>query len=143
MENQDELARISEMSRLSKKYQEEVAKKLEQILSEQKYYTVGQNPLPQEPKKVEESIKQEQANRKKLENKAFEQDIALKKNTLIILFLFLGLETVAVFAYAFFQATGMFNFELEEWSFKLLLTATITQITLMVHVAVRHLYPKK
>ncbi len=79
--------------------------------------------------------------RKELENDAFSQDIALKRITLIVLFVFLALETVLVFTFAFLQATKLLSFSLEEWSFKLLITATLSQITLMLNVAVKHLFP--
>jgi len=82
-------------------------------------------------------------NRKELDNVEKAQDIKLKKQTLWTLFTFLGIETVAVFSFAFLQATDIWKFEMEEWSFKLLLSATITQITIMLLVAVKHLFPKK
>jgi hypothetical protein len=78
-----------------------------------------------------------------LKNTALAQDIKLKKNTLQVLFIFLALETITIFVYAFLQATNTFNFRLEEWSFKLLVAATITQITYMLQVAVKHLFPGK
>ncbi|MFA5888653.1 MAG: hypothetical protein WCW47_01295 [Candidatus Paceibacterota bacterium] len=78
-----------------------------------------------------------------LENRAFEQDIGLKKNTLFILFWFLAAETVAIFVIAFFQGFKTGGFEIEGWSFRLLITATITQITVMLLIAVKHLFPNK
>lgn len=83
-----------------------------------------------------------EAQRRALENKALEQDILLKKRTLTLLFRFLAAETVAVFVFAFLQAVGAFGFALDEWSFKLLVGATIAQITVMLMVAVRHLFPE-
>jgi hypothetical protein len=88
--------------------------------------------------KINEDIR-----KKRLENDALEQDIALKKLTLKILFGFLALETIAIFAFSYFQATKFKNFALEEWSFKLLVSATLIQITYMVQVAVKHLFPSK
>ena len=82
------------------------------------------------------------AHRREIENQGLAQDVALKKWTLVILFLFLGFETVVVFLFAFFQGIQWYGFHLEEWSFRLLLTATISQITLMLMVAVRHLFPE-
>ena len=75
-----------------------------------------------------------------LENDAFEQDIKLKKRTLFILFIFLGIETIAIFVFSGLQATKVF--EMEEWSFKLLVAATISQITYMLQFAVKHLFSK-
>lgn len=77
-----------------------------------------------------------------LDNQAKKQDIDLKKWTLIGLFVFLGLETIAVFWYTYLQATKQHNFALEEWSFKLLIASTISQITFMLHKAVVHLFPQ-
>lgn len=81
--------------------------------------------------------------KKELENISLEQDIELKRKTLNRLFLFLGLETFIIFTFTFFQAIKWpVSFHLEEWSFKLLVLATITQITSMLAIAVRHLFPK-
>ncbi len=76
-----------------------------------------------------------------LENDALAQNIRLRKNTLIVLFSFLATETVIIFVFAYFQATKAFGFELDEWSFKLLTTATLLQITYMLQVAVQYLFP--
>jgi len=81
--------------------------------------------------------------RKDLENQAFAQDIKLKRLTLKILFLFLACETFAIFAYALFQGIKLWGFQLEQWSFNLLVSATITQITVMLIIAVKHLFPQK
>lgn len=81
--------------------------------------------------------------RGKLENQAFQQDIILKKETLIILFIFLAFETIIIFLFSFFQGISFLQFHLEEWSFKLLITATLLQITYMVKIAVQHLFPNK
>ncbi len=67
----------------------------------------------------------------------------LKKTTLLVLFGFLAIETVAIFVMAFFQGFEWHGFKLEEWSFRILTGATITQITVMLLVAVRHLFPQK
>lgn len=80
---------------------------------------------------------------RRLRNDDIAQDILLKKRTLNYLFLFLLGETLMIFVYAFLQATNWFNFRLEDWSFKLLVTATLAQITGMLYVAVRYLFPKK
>jgi hypothetical protein len=85
----------------------------------------------------------ENVRRAAIENDALEQDIKLKKNTLFVLFGFLVLETFAIFLFSYFQATTFRGFILEEWSFKLLVFATISQITYMLQVAVKHLFPNK
>ncbi len=81
--------------------------------------------------------------RRILQNAAFEQDMNLKKNTLIILFIFLAIETVVIFIITFLQGFKAWGFALQEWSFRLLISATITQITVMLLVAVQHLFPRK
>lgn len=78
-----------------------------------------------------------------IENEDLEQNIRLKKWTLYILFVFLLIETITIFAYSFFQAVHFHGFRLEEWSFKLLVAATISQITYMCQMAVKHLFPGK
>jgi hypothetical protein len=80
---------------------------------------------------------------KRLQNKALEQDINLRKETLKALFVFLGIETLIIFLFSLFQATGFIGFKLEEWSFKLLTTTTIVQITIMLQVAVKYLFPER
>lgn len=89
------------------------------------------------------NISDELAREKKLKNDDTEQDIKLKKLTLDRLFLFLAGETIVIFAFAFLQATHLFGFRLEEWSFNLLTSVTIAQITAMLFVAVNYLFPKK
>lgn len=87
-------------------------------------------------------INQEIARAERIKNDNAEQDIQLKRNTWYRLFRFLITETTVVFILAFFQAIGWpWNFHLEEWSFKLVVTVTIGQITAMLYVAVRYLFP--
>jgi len=88
------------------------------------------------------SITAEIIREKRLKNDDTEQDIQLKRSTLSRLFQLLIGETIIVFIFAFLQATAIWHFHLEEWSFKLLITATITQITVMLLVAVNYLFPK-
>jgi hypothetical protein len=89
-------------------------------------------------------IKERIKNRKSdLENEELAQNIILRKKTLWILFIFLGIETFFIFVFTFLQATKIWDFRLEEWSFKLLVAATISQITYMLQFAVKHLFPNK
>jgi hypothetical protein len=87
---------------------------------------------------VADTIEQE---KKRIENEGLRQNINLKRKTLWILFWFLAAETALIFLLAFFQGFTAWHFHLEEWSFKLLVTATISQITVMLFVAVKHLFP--
>ena len=77
-----------------------------------------------------------------LQNAEFRQYMNMKRLTLYILFSFLAVETFIIFLFTFFQATRFHDFKLEEWSFKLLITATISQITIMLIKAVKHLFPE-
>jgi hypothetical protein len=87
-------------------------------------------------------INQEIARERKLRNDNAEQDIALKRSTLRRLFVFLTAETVLIFIFALFQAVHWpADFRLDNWSFNLLVGATIAQITGMLFVAVRYLFP--
>lgn len=83
------------------------------------------------------------AHREEIKNRGIEQDIEHRKKTLTTLFYFLGLETFAIFLFAFLQAVEWLGFNLEEWSFKLLVTVTISQITIMLLVAVKYLFPEQ
>lgn len=105
-----------------------------------KYYEswVSFSPKTQ-PKEIEDEL----AKRENLKNQDFEQDIKLKKITLMVLLGFLAVETLLVFYFSFLQATKIWNFQLEKWSFDLLIGATITQIYYMLKVAVEYLFPKK
>lgn len=88
-------------------------------------------------------INQEIARKQQLENENTAQDIVLKRVTLNRLFWFLTAETATIFLFALFQATSWpDHFRLEDWSFRLVVTATIAQITGMLFVAVRYLFPK-
>ncbi|MGD8373254.1 MAG: hypothetical protein PVI21_00120 [Candidatus Woesebacteria bacterium] len=88
-------------------------------------------------------IEDEIAREKKIKNDDAEQDIRLKRKTLGRLFGFLSCETFAIFIFAYMQATKLFGFALEEWSFKLLTVVTITQITVMLRIAVKYLFPQR
>lgn len=113
-------------------------------------YATPQSESPRPPKtsgraSVEPiDIDQEIARKTQLENENTAQDIRLKRITLNRLFWFLAAETTLIFLFAFFQAVEWPDgFALEEWSFRVLIGATIAQITGMLFVAVRYLFPKK
>ena len=100
---------------------------------------------PAPPPAIEEKAPSvdEEVRLKKLKNDDLEQDIKLKRQTLQTLFIFLGLETLAIFAVAILQGIKINGFALEEWSFKLLIGATIAQITVTLQMAVKYLFPVK
>lgn len=96
------------------------------------------------PTSPESSIQERtDARYRQLQDLALEQDIRLKGAAFSRLFLFLALETVAVFVLSILQAFNAWGFRLEEWSFRLLLSSTIVQITVMLTVAVKSLFPEK
>jgi uncharacterized integral membrane protein len=89
-------------------------------------------------------ISQELAREQQLKNENAAQDIRLKRSTLDRLFWFLTIETALVFVFALLQATKQpAGFHLEDWSFRVIVGATIAQITGMLFVAVRYLFPNK
>jgi hypothetical protein len=91
-----------------------------------------------------DATEQAELRKKEIENEALAQNIELKGEAFNRLFLFLAIETGLVFIYGFLQAINWpHGFKLEEWSFKLLIAATITQITYMLQLAVKHLFPTK
>lgn len=95
------------------------------------------------PEKGENWRERTERRRFELLNEQLATDIKLKERTLNRLFWFLGLETVVIFILSIMQATQLpADFHLEEWSYRTLVGATITQITLVLKVAVEHLFPK-
>lgn len=122
-----------------KEYEEEKQKFL-QLLADKKF---DKNIYAYRTENKGQTIDDQLVKRKKLENDDLEQNIKLKKDTIKALFIFLLLETVIIFAYTWCQATHLLDFHLEEWSFRLLVGATIIQITTMLTIAVKHLFPRK
>lgn len=91
-------------------------------------------------KKIDDVLEEKE----RIKNEGLRQDIGMKKYTLWLLFGFLSIETFFIFMFSFFQAIHWpWGFKLEEWSFNLLVGATITQITAMLIIAVKHLFPDK
>lgn len=95
------------------------------------------------PEPSRTDVTDELARKERLKNDDAEQNIRLKRVVLNRLFWFLGIETALIFMFTFLQATRWFGFLLEEWSFNILITATIAQIAGMLFVAVRYLFPTK
>jgi hypothetical protein len=97
----------------------------------------------QKPRPIDEIIRNEEVRNKKIDNDNKEKDQRLKEWTLTMLFTFLSAETALIFVFAFFQGFKVGGFSLDEWSFRLVLVGTLGQITAMLTIAVRHLFPKK
>lgn len=85
----------------------------------------------------------EKVRKQRIANDNAEKDQKLKEITLNKLFRFLGVETAVIFLLAFLQGSTWSRFKLDPWSFRLLTTATLGQITAMLTIAVRHLFPQK
>jgi len=82
------------------------------------------------------------------EEKKIDQDISerksdqgLKKILLIFLCYMLAIETCCILLLGFLQGIGFIK--LDEWTFRLLIAATIAQITYMLKIAVSSLFPMK
>jgi hypothetical protein len=96
-----------------------------------------------EESSVNDQIKKEEARLARIENDIREKDQTLKEQTLRLLFAFLAAETVVVFGIALLQGFRILGFELDEWSLRLLLAATIVQTVSMLTIAIKHLFPQK
>ncbi len=95
---------------------------------------------------ISQKLHEAKVHRQEIDNKNAEKDQTLKENTLKKLFKFLGAETIIIFLFAFLQGFGTlwrWKFKLDDWSFRLVVSATIGQITAMLIIAVQHLFPKK
>jgi hypothetical protein len=90
------------------------------------------------PVTLDEKIRKQQ-----IENDNIEKDQRLKETTLRILFFFLTFETIIIFVLAFFQGFHAGGFQLEEWSFRLVIAGTLSQIAAMLIIAVKNLFPTK
>lgn len=104
------------------------------------------SPQPKRQQKTAETFsskaeKAEQVRQSRIRNDILESDQTMKKWSLVVLFAFLGLETVAIFALVFFQGFALGGFHIEEWNFRLVIAGTLIQITAMLEVAIRHLFP--
>ena len=143
-----DIAREAYLARIIKSREDEKRGVLENLRYKKPTVTAGWKPsfvsraIPggRIVEKIEDAT---ETKRKELDNRAKEQDIELKKQTLHKLFFFLSIETAVIFLMAIFQGFNFFEFYLEEWSFRLLVTVTISQITIMLLVAVKHLFPQK
>lgn len=90
------------------------------------------------PVTIDEKIRKQQ-----IQNDNIERDQRLKETTLRILFFFLTFETMIIFVLAFFQGFTVGGFHLEEWSFRLVIAGTLSQIAAMLIIAVKHLFPSR
>lgn len=90
------------------------------------------------PVTIDQKIRKQQ-----IENDNIEKDQKLKEATLRVLFYFLTAETLVIFLLAFVQGFSIYGFRLEEWSFRLVIAGTLSQIAAMLIIAVKNLFPSK
>ncbi len=112
-------------------------------LSDNKFFKKYLSSFSRSGKSVPDKLRDYEREKKEIENEDLRQNIALKRNTLDRLFLFLAVETGLVFAITFYQGFKNLGFSLDSWNFRTLITATILQITTMLLVVVKHLFPVK
>lgn len=93
------------------------------------------------PKSFKERINDVKIKNWEIKNKELLINIILKACTLVVLFLFLWWETDKIFNLALLQGQQDNNFELDEWSFRAMISATILEVTAMLFIAVKHLFP--
>lgn len=103
----------------------------------------GAVPTQEQKPSVDNRILEEEVRLARIENDIREKDQALKEQTLKWLFVLLGIETGIVFVIAVIQGFHAAGFALDEWSLRLLLTATLVQTVSMLTIAIRHLFPQQ
>jgi hypothetical protein len=130
------LAQLDNLLNELKKQADEEAKKSSKLIAGS--FTLGTAPRTS----INDKIREEKARRQKIANDILEKDHRLKEATLKKLFRFLSAETGVIFVLAFLQGFGWKDFELDQWSFRLVIAATLGQITAMLTIAVQHLFPK-
>lgn len=77
----------------------------------------------------------------KTENDNLRSDQTLKRWTLVTLFIFLFAETTVLFVITFLQGYADSNFDLDNITLRIVVVATLAQISGMLTFAVRHLFP--
>jgi hypothetical protein len=107
-----------------------------QNLLQQLAHATRTSPNPQPTGLLTERIR-----KYKIDNDRKEDDQSLKRKTLNRLFIFLACETFLIFTMIFFQGFKICGFDIDHISFRIVVSATITQIAGMLFIAVRHLFP--
>ncbi len=79
--------------------------------------------------------------KKQTENSLINKNQSLKKLTLILLFVLLFVESIALFVLAFFQGFKYYGFDLDAITLRIIVVASLAQISAMLTIAVRHLFP--
>lgn len=110
-------------------------------LEKPKQHKFRKNDLFKKQKSIQEKIEQIKLQKAEEEISNLRNDRKLKNITLIALFILLIIETILIFTIAFFQGFKFCGFLIDEVTLRIIIAATITQITIMIHTAVKHLFP--
>jgi hypothetical protein len=81
--------------------------------------------------------------KKHTENELINKNQTLKKLTLILLFILLFVESIALFVLTFFQGFEFYGFDLDPITLRIIVVASLVQISAMLMIAVQHLFPPK
>lgn len=111
-----------------------------------KYSTLLTPKQPSIP--FDKLLQQQRIRSQELNNDKKEREIdlisknqSLKKLTLILLFVLLFAESLVLFVLAFFQGFSFYGFELDLWTLRIIVVASLIQISAMLTIAVQHLFP--
>jgi len=124
--------------RAVKQLQQTISEARAELRADDVQFAPHSSPTSLPPVTLDEKIRRQQ-----IENDNIEKDQRLKETTLRILFYFLTAETIVIFTLAFFQGFQTGEFHLEEWSFRLVIAGTLSQIAAMLIIAVKNLFPSK
>lgn len=115
----------------------------------QKPVTAPQVETHKEPVTINDRIQEQYVlregianDRLQAENENLRNDQQLKENTLKLLFIFLGAETMIIFAITILQGFHTLNFDLDDVTLRIVVVASLAQISTMLTIAVRHLFPQ-
>ena len=86
---------------------------------------------------------QTQNEKLKTENDNLRSDQELKSTTLRLLFALLSAETLVIFILTFMQGFHLWHFNLDLLTLRIVIVASLLQISAMLTIAVRHLFPSK
>jgi hypothetical protein len=132
--------REQDRARMTKQAVKQLQKSVSQARAEQAeniHFAARASPTSL-PVTIDQKIRKQQ-----IENDNIEKDQKLKEATLRVLFYFLMAETLVIFLLAFVQGFSIYGFRLEEWSFRLVIAGTLSQIAAMLIIAVKNLFPSK
>ena len=107
-------------------------------LPQQKSSRTTYNDLIEEAKLRTREISNEKL---QAENDILTKNQGLKAVTLKLLFILLFCESLVLFVLTFFQGFGAWGFDLDVVTLRIVVVASLLQISAMLTIAVRHLFP--